>query len=566
MYLWIFICGLFFAFYNAWGIGANDCANSFATSVGAKVLTLRQAVIIAAIFEFAGAVLMGSHVTNIIRKKIVELDIFEDNPGSLMFGMLCADLSSAIWLTIGTYFKLPVSTTHSIIGAIIGFSLAFGGVDAVNWEKVGLIVASWVASPFLAGLFSSAFFTIINNVIFKSNNPIKRILNLFPILTFFTFFINVLFIIYKGSPQLELDELPFWLCFIISFTISSATGLLSYFFYIPYVKHKTNLNENLAIEGVQIEDAEEVNERTESYLDANTPPALELDESGTLNTETDTDTDITQNINTRNNRNNSNDETSSTNETESTNETASNNDLKYNDNVSIKDNIQNAQAHVKRLEGIELENKIESLHENADNLDPKADQLCSWMQIITACFSSFAHGSNDVANAIAPLATIYHIYRYESITKTADVPIWILLLGGIGIVFGLSTWGYKIINRMGRELTKITPSRGFIIELSAALTVVIASRAEIPVSTTHCQVGSIVGCGLVGGTKNIQWPLLKNILASWLITLPFTGLLSAALFSYGYYSPNEHSIINTYSDVVTSNISSLINTTLNTSV
>ena len=550
MYLWIFICGLFFAFYNAWGIGANDCANSFATSVGAKVLTLRQAVIIAAIFEFAGAVLMGSHVTNIIRKKIVALDIFEDNPGSLMFGMLCADLSSAIWLTIGTYFKLPVSTTHSIIGAIIGFSLAFGGVDAVNWEKVGLIVASWVASPFLAGLFSSAFFKIINTVIFKSKNPIKRILNLFPILTFFTFFINVLFIIYKGSPQLELDELPFWLCFIISFTIASSTGLLSYFLYVPYVKNKTNLNENLAIEGVQIEDAEEVNERTSSYISANTPPALELDESGTLNAETDTDADITQNSN---------------GESASNDESASNNDLKYDDNVSLKDNIQNAQAHVKRLESIELENKIESLHENADNLDPKADQLCSWIQIITACFSSFAHGSNDVANAIAPLATIYHIYRYESITKKADVPVWVLLLGGFGIVFGLSTWGYKIINRMGRELTKITPSRGFIIELSAALTVVIASRAEIPVSTTHCQVGSIVGCGLVGGTKNIQWPLLKNILASWLITLPFTGLLSAALFSYGYYSPNEHSIHITYdNDVTTSNISSLINTTSNT--
>ena len=208
MYLWIFVCGLIFAFYNAWGIGANDCANSFATSVGAKVLTLRNAIIIAAIFEFLGAVLMGSHVTDIVRKKIVSRDIYENEPGALMFGMLCADLSSAIWLTIATYFKLPVSTTHSIIGAIVGFSIAFGGGNAVNWKSIGLIVGSWVASPFIAGI-SFIFFVTINYLIFKRDNVVKNILKLFPILTFLTFFINSLFIIYKGSPQLELDTLPF---------------------------------------------------------------------------------------------------------------------------------------------------------------------------------------------------------------------------------------------------------------------------------------------------------------------------------------------------------------------
>ena len=140
MYQWIFVCGIIFAFYNAWGIGANDCANSFATSVGAKVLTLKQAVLIAAIFEFSGAVFMGSHVTSTVRKKIVDIDIFENNPGALMYGMLCADLASAIWLTIATYFKLPVSTTHSIIGAIVGFSLAYGGSNAVNWKKMNKIM------------------------------------------------------------------------------------------------------------------------------------------------------------------------------------------------------------------------------------------------------------------------------------------------------------------------------------------------------------------------------------------------------------------------------------------
>jgi len=147
-------------------------------------------------------------------------------------------------------------------------------------------------------------------------------------------------------------------------------------------------------------------------------------------------------------------------------------------------------------------------------------------------------------NAIAPLATIYHIYQYDSISNSSNVPIWILVIGGVGIVFGLATWGYKIIDRIGSELTKITPSRGFIIELSAALSVIIASKSELPVSTTHCQVGSIVGCGLVGGRENIQWKLVRQILWSWVVTLPFTGLLSAGLFSYGYYSPNQFTLLN----------------------
>ena len=192
------------------------------------------------------------------------------------------------------------------------------------------------------------------------------------------------------------------------------------------------------------------------------------------------------------------------------------------------------------------DNKIKKLHENAYEIDPKSDKLCSWLQIFTSCFSSFSHGSNDVANAIAPLASIFAIYETNSIRSNAPVPLWILALGGVGIVFGLATWGYKIINRIGRELTKVSPSRGFIIELSAALTIIIASRAELPVSTTHCQVGSVVGCGLSNGKKNIQWKLLKGIVWSWFITLPVTGFLSAALFSYGYFAPSQYTSNVTY--------------------
>ena len=494
MYTWIFVCGLFFAFYNAWGIGANDCANSFATSVGAKVLTLKQAVLVAAIFEFCGAVFMGSHVTSTVRKKIVDLDLFKDNPGALMYGMLCADLASAIWLTVATYLKLPVSTTHSIIGAIVGFSLAYGGKDAVNWEKIWLVVVSWVASPVLAGIFAGIFFYSINRFVFQTTNSYLYTTRIFPVLTFFTFFINSLFIIYKGSPQLNLDETPLWVSLLSSIMVGLVTGAGAHFLYLPYAKRREILNGNtnrieLEVTGTDTEQVSEI-EPSQSYREAVNPK-----------------------------------------------------NFIYNEEENIEDNIKNSRRVLTTLEEKKYLDELEVLYQNSDKVDEKSEGLCSWIQIITACFSSFAHGSNDVANAVAPLATIYHIYQNDSISKKSEVPVWVLVLGGAGIVVGLSTWGYKIIDRIGREITKISPSRGFIIELSAALTVIIASRAEIPVSTTHCQVGSVIGCGLVGGMKNIQWSLVRKILYSWLVTLPITGLLSAGLFSYGYYSPNDSNII-----------------------
>ena len=503
MYQWIFICGILFALYNAWGIGANDCANSFATSVGSGVLTLRKAVIIAAIFEFSGAVLMGSHVTETVRKSIVDIDIFHKNPGALMFGMLCADLSSAIWLTIATYFKYPVSTTHSIIGAIIGFSLAYGGRDAVDWEQVGFIVLSWIASPLLSSVFAFCIFYTIQIFIFGSAKPFEYTLYLFPILTFFTFFINVLFIIYKGSPNLDLDEMELWKCMLISISIGIITSVGAQYLYIPYVKRKLVMNE---------EESRHVGETSVGGIELRTNSYQEAIKSIQLK-------DITQ-------------------EEEIIPVKVDKNYI-YDYSRTIEFNIKESKKYTRDLETDKINIEINELYEKAVDIDERSEQLCSWIQIITACFSSFAHGSNDVANAIAPLSTIYSIYQNGFIKDTTNVPIWILVLGGVGIVSGLATWGYKIIDRMGKQLTKITPSRGFVIELSAATTVILASRAEIPISTTHCQVGSILGCGMAGGMKNIKWSLVKGILFSWLVTLPFTGFLSATLFSFGYYAPYE---------------------------
>ena len=484
MYLWILITGAFSSFYNSWGIGANDCANSFATSVGAKVLTLKQAIAIAGVFEFLGAFLMGSHVTSAIRKKIVSLDVYEDNPGVLMIGMLCANLAAGIWLHLASFLKLPVSTTHSTIGAIIGFSLAYGGKDAIKWSGVSKIVASWFISPILAGVFSLLFYTAAKKFVFEKENPAEKTLYIFPLLTFFTFLINTFFIFYKGTPQLELDDLPVWISVVTSLIISSITSFISGYFYVPYARKRLEKRREENRNQIEIEkiDSNEL-ERTKSYNEAV----------------------IVEKI--------------------------------YDDDLNLDENIEKLKNYSNRLKNRKKSEKLEILHKNAIMIDEDAEYLCSSLQVITACFSSFAHGSNDVANSIAPFATIYAIYSTEEVAKKSEVPLWILFMGGAGIVLGLATWGYKIIERIGQELTKITASRGFIIELSAALTTLIASRAELPVSTTHCQIGSVVGCGISDNKNNMEWKLIRQIILSWLVTLPITGFISAGLFSFAIYSP-----------------------------
>ena len=537
MYLWIAVLGGIACFYNSWGIGANDCANSFATSVGAKVLTLRQAIVVAAIFEFLGAFLMGSHVTSTIRKKIVNLDLYQNEPGVLMMGMLCANIAAGVWLHLATYWKLPVSTTHSIIGAILGFSLAYGGKDSVKWDGVWKIMLSWIISPILAGVFALSFYLSMKKFILNKNDAVERTLKLFPVLTLFTFVINTFFIFYKGTPQLDLDELPVWKITIIVVCVSTSISAISWYIYVPYARKKVNgekyghllsvrfCNWLLSIYNSCVNPVLSIMD-----TDKKKEPEIEMFKikNHDLSDSNDNDSLSAGNVITR---------------SVSYNEANQNIQIEPiqvpdgNDTISIEENIKNLQNKIQELRYTQKAKKIELLHQNANVADPNVEKLCSSLQVITACFSSFAHGANDVANSIAPFATIYAIHLTNEVNKKNDVPLWILFMGGVGIVIGLSTWGYKIIDRIGKELTKITASRGFLIELSAALTVLIASRAEMPVSTTHCQIGGVFGCGLGDGKKNLQWKLFREIVLSWIITLPAAGFISAALFSFAIYSP-----------------------------
>lgn len=583
MYLWIVILGGFASFYNSWGIGANDCANSFATSVGAKVLTLKQALVVAAIFEFLGAFLAGNHVTSAIRKKIVNFKVFKSNPGALMLGMVCSNIAAAIWLHVASYFRLPVSTTHSIVGAIIGFSLAYDGDDSIKWDVdggVGGIILSWIISPVLAAAFGFVFYISLKYLVFKSDNAVDRTLMLFPGLVLVVFAVNSYFIFYKGAPQLDLDELPEWEVHTIAWCIAIAMSALTAIFYVPYAREKLyggtyedflfyKVSSAVYYVGSKIDyvlmgciHAVQLVCHKMGLCEA---PKTEGDEDEETRVESGTsgssdDVQVTQTGSTENDdlvRSSSYNAATGQGTQVSvagatTTSTSTDAELvapyvvqqptaipAIDPNLSDAEKIKILKKQTRDLQMKQKNEKISKLHVNANVIDEDVEKLFSSLQVITACCSSFAHGANDVANSIAPLATAIAIHHTGEVSKKNEVPLWLLFMGGIGIVFGLATWGYKIIDRIGRELTKISASRGSVIELSAALTVLIASRAEMPVSTTHCQIGAVFGCGVGDGKNNLQWRLFRDIILSWLVTLPAAGFISAALFSFAIYSPSN---------------------------
>lgn len=480
-YLWIPISCTGVSLFTSWGIGANDCANSFATSVGANVLTIKQAVIIASIFEFLGAFLMGSHVTDTVRKKIIDNNAFENEPEELMWGMLCSLAATGIWLCVATKFRLPVSTTHSVIGAIVGFGLAAKGESIVDWGQIGEIVISWVISPFLSGIFAVMIFLFIKYTALVRENPLQNLYFIYPLLVFILFCMNALFIIYKGTPALNLDDTEFGISMIISIGIGMFFALVGHFIVIPILKKRMEvwiLNKEEQRQDVEVQEIS-IGEQFKNQSQL----------------------------------------------------------IKYDDSSSRLENFKMIEINLQELKQINYTEEISIQHSTAIIFDESSEEMCSYLQIITACFSAFAHGSNDVANSIAPLAACWAIYEEGTVATSVDVPIWILAIGGSGIIFGLATWGYKIIDRVGKELTKVTPSRGFSMEMGDGITVLLASRMELPVSTTHCQIGSVFAVGLVDGTKNVNFSSLFKIILSWFVTLPITGGISAFLYSMGHYAP-----------------------------
>lgn len=402
------IMAIIFGLYMTWGIGANDLANAMGTSVGAGAVTVKQAICIAVIFEFLGAVLAGGHVTKTIRKGIIDPSSIVNNPEILVFGMLAALLAAAVWLMIASSKGWPVSTTHSIIGALIGFAIVGIGPEAVKWGKVGSVVMSWVISPVVGGTISFLLVISTRKLIFDTENPLKSAKRYAPMYIFLVGFIITLVTMFKGLKHLHLE-----LTTAQSFAVAICCGLLTAALGWTFIR--------------KIKDDPSAN-RSFSYA--------------------------------------------------------------------------------------------------------SVEKVFTPMMLFTACAMAFAHGSNDVANGIGPLAAVYSIISSGGeVMQSSALPLWILLLGGGGIVLGLVTLGYRVMLTVGKKITELTPSRGFCAELAAATTVVLASRTGLPVSTTHILVGSVLGVGLARGVGALDLRVVLNIIISWLVTLP-AGAIMAMLFFF----------------------------------
>ena len=395
----------------AWGVGANDVANAMGTSVGSGAITLKQAIIIAMIFEFAGAYLAGGEVTATIRKGIIDPLTLQGTPEYLVYGMLSALLAAGTWLLIASILGWPVSTTHSIVGAIVGFAAVAISVDAVNWSKVGTIAASWIVSPVLAATISYMLFRSVQRLILDTESPFENAKRYVPVYMFMVGFMITMVTLIKGLKHV-LKDVGFTLNYFEMSLVAAAAGTL----------------------------------------------------------------------------------------------------------VSIVGSIM--LTRVKRIEAIEAEDRFANV-----------EKVFAVLMVFTACAMAFAHGSNDVANAVGPMAAAIATIKSGAVTAKSSMPAWILLVGGVGIVIGLVTYGYKVMATIGTKITELTPSRGFAATLGASATVVLASGIGLPISTTHTLVGAVLGVGLARGLAAINLRIVATIFTSWVITLP-AGAILAIIFFY----------------------------------
>lgn len=461
----LLIIALIAGFYMAWSIGANDVANAMGTSVGSGALTVKGAVILAAILEFAGAFLVGTHVSETIRKGIINPDLFIGHELDLVFGMIGALLAAAIWLQIASYFGWPVSTTHSIVGAVLGFGVMYGGVHAADWGKVAQIVSSWIISPLLCGIISYSLFMLIRRLIFYNPDPVKITKKITPYLVFFVFLILTLATVFKGLKNTQLD-----LNFMEALGIASVVGVVAAIVSSFLVKRIKTVK---AKEEFDFKQPAEVGKRVEKAL-------KQLKKA------------------------------------------------KITSEGQIHSEISNIVGDLETIEN-DLSRKIKVSRESSDY--KTVEKIFVYLQILSAGFVAFAHGANDVANAVGPLAAVISVLQTGAIAAKSVVPMWVLGLGGVGIVIGLATWGWRVMLTIGKKITELTPSRGFAAEFAAAITIVLASKLGIPVSTTHTLVGGVLGVGFARGIKALNLKVISNIVISWIITIP-VGALGAIIFYY----------------------------------
>nr|XP_048315967.1 sodium-dependent phosphate transporter 1 isoform X1 [Myodes glareolus] len=652
--LWMLILGFIIAFVLAFSVGANDVANSFGTAVGSGVVTLKQACILASIFETVGSALLGAKVSETIRKGLIDVEMYNVTQGLLMAGSVSAMFGSAVWQLVASFLKLPISGTHCIVGATIGFSLVAQGQKGVKWSELIKIVMSWFVSPLLSGIMSGILFFLVRAFILRKADPVPNGLRALPVFYACTIGINLFSIMYTGAPLLGFDKLPLWGTILISVGCAVFSALFVWFFVCPRMKRriereiksspsesplmekKNNLKEDHEETKMSLGDVENgnpvsempcatgplravVEERTVSFKLGDLEEAPERERlpmdlkeetsiDGTINGAVQLPNgNLVQFSQTVSNQINSsghyqyhtvhkdsglykellhklhlakvgdcmgdsgdkplrrnNSYTSYTmaicgmpldsfrakegeqkgEETETL--TWPNADTKKRIRMDSYTSYCNAVSDLHSESEMDMNVKAEmglgdrkgssgSLEEWYDQDKPEVSLLFQFLQILTACFGSFAHGGNDVSNAIGPLVALYLVYDTNDVSTKVATPIWLLLYGGVGICTGLWVWGRRVIQTMGKDLTPITPSSGFSIELASALTVVIASNIGLPISTTHCKVGSVVSVGWLRSKKAVDWRLFRNIFMAWFVTVPISGVISAAIMAIFKY-------------------------------
>lgn len=460
------ICVLLLGFYMAWNIGANDVANAMGTSVGSKALTLKKAVILAAILEFSGAFFVGSSVSETIQKGIIEPQIFQADPLTFVLGMMGALLATGALLQLASYFALPISTTHAIVGAVIGFGAMIGGMQAVYWSEVAWIVASWVLSPVLSGILSYAIFSLIQRKILYAFNPLEASQKLTPFFVFLCFTVASLSLFFQGLSHLDLhlsNSAAFW--------ISVGIGLVAALGSALWIRKRPINTPFLSPAGFHPQQAVSL-EKSLYHLQR-----VQLS----------------------------------------------------NQNESYHAQIATAVQQVQKLSDVVKKN---TTFQHTSGQYQSVEKIFVFLQILSACLVAFAHGANDVANAIGPVAAVLGVLKTQTIQSQSYIPVWLLALGGMGIVIGLATWGWRVIETIGSKITELTPTRGFSAEFGAASTILLASKMGLPISTTHALVGAVFGVGMARGLQALNLHTLKEIVVSWIVTIPLCALFSILAFYF----------------------------------